>query len=89
MMHDSTRTTSNPAADPREATEFLLSQVATTLLRIPFNDRTSGLHVRALHLKRRLDRSRTTSTSDDERRATRESVLALRSDAESWLDAAR
>jgi hypothetical protein len=70
--------------DPGEATETLLSEVAVVLLRLPFEGRTRGLHIRALQLKRRLALWGPCMPTDDERRGTHESVLALRREAASW-----
>jgi hypothetical protein len=85
-MLDATLAASDSGIDHEQATEvLLLSQVATALLRLPFDGRTRGLHMRALQLRRRLDQSGPTMPSDDERRATRESILALRSEAASFL----
>ena len=41
-------------ADDRNATEALLSDLATRLLRLPYEHGTQGLHIRALELKRRI-----------------------------------
>jgi hypothetical protein len=75
--------------DQGQAPEALLSEVAVALLRLPFEDRTRGFHIRALQLKRRLDLWGRSMPTDDERRATRESILALRSEAASCLANAR
>jgi hypothetical protein len=77
-MHDLTSAQSDPGADQRKATDVLLSEVAVALLRLPFEGRTRGLHIRALQLKHRLGQWGPSTPPDDERRATRESILALR-----------
>jgi hypothetical protein len=79
----------HPGIEEGQATEALLSEVAVALLRLPFEERTRGLHIRALQLKRRLDQWGPSMPTDDERRATRESILALRSEAASCLAPAR
>jgi hypothetical protein len=77
-MHDLTPAQSDPGPDPSQATDALLSEVAVALLRLPFEGRTRALHIRALQLKHRLGQWGPSTPPDDERRATRESILALR-----------
>jgi hypothetical protein len=68
----------------RNGTEALLSDLAASLLRLPFERRTQPLHIRALELKRRIrlwDRSRPT---EEELQGTRASIVALRTETEHW-----
>ena len=63
----------------------LLSEVAAKLLRLPFEERTKDLHIRALKLRRQLDLRDEAGPTDAELRATRRSILALRDEAEAHL----
>ncbi|MDP9034292.1 MAG: hypothetical protein M3O50_05760 [Myxococcota bacterium] len=79
---------SDAYADCREA-EWLLSRLATDLLRLPFERRTRMLHVRALKLKRLVGQWGRAMPSDTERIATRQSILSLRREAAGWRELLR
>jgi len=78
-MHDLTPRF-DPGPDQPKTTEALLSELAARLLRLPFEGRTHGLHIRALQLKRRLDQLEPSGGAEVERRAAHESIIALRDD---------
>jgi len=85
-MRKSTFTETERPTEPSLTNSALLSEVAATLLRLPFEDSTRNLHIRALRLKRQIDpwwdEARPTEA---DLRAMRESILALRSEAVAWL----
>jgi hypothetical protein len=77
----------NDSVDPgidRGQAEALLSDVAATLLRLPFEGRTRPLHIRALQLRGRVGNWGPSDPPEDEQRAIRASILALRTEAASW-----
>jgi hypothetical protein len=77
------------AAGDRSPTEALLFRLATDLLRLPFEDRTRKLHIRALELKRLLGQWARAAPSDAERRAARDEIADLQRQAAGWLELLR
>jgi len=67
------------------ANAALLSEVVATLLRLPYEERTKDLHIRALRLKRRIEPWEESTPTESEVRAARESILALRSETAACL----
>jgi hypothetical protein len=65
--------------------EALLFEVARDLLRLPFEGRTRGLHLRALQLKRLVSRWSHSAPGDREREATHRRVLDLHRETLAWL----
>jgi hypothetical protein len=64
--------------------EMLLFEVARDLLRLPFEGRTRGLHLRALKLKRLVSRWTQAAPTDGEREATHRCVLDLHRETLAW-----
>ena len=77
-MPDAANRGLDPEAEAAPTNATLLSEVAATLLLLPFEERTRDLHIRALRLKRQIDPRVAPRPSESEARATRESILALR-----------
>lgn len=73
----------------RAQTEALLFDLATTLLRLPFEGRTRSLHIRALELKRRVGQWGPSVPTEDEQLSTRECIIALRREVAQWCELLR
>ena len=84
-MHDSRFAENEQPTEPAQSSSGLLSEVATTLLRVPFQFQTSELHIRALRLKRQIDLWASARPTDEEARAMRKSIVALRNDVAGCL----
>ena len=72
----------------RGEAEAILSDVAATLMRLPFEGRIRSLHLRALDLKRRIGQWERTLAESDAQRTVRD-ILDLQSEATGWREILR
>ena len=72
----------------RGEAEAILSDVAATLVRLPFEGRIRPLHLRALDLKRRIGQWERTVAANDAQRTVRD-ILDLQSEATGWREILR
>ena len=65
--------------------EALLAELATDLCRVPVDERTGALHLRALALKRHVMRWPEDHPDEAVRRAVVDEVLAMQRETRDWM----